>query len=255
MLRPENRERKEKMEEKKVQISVENHIMTIKLNNPEDKNRCDRFMYIDIANAVDEAENNDDVRVIIFTGDRNNFSTGGRIDATGSDDEKRLYIESLGVYGDAWNRLTKPLIAAIEGDCLAGGFSDASRADIAVARKGVKFGLPEIRRGGFPCMVQIPIIDVIPKKKMLPMLYTGELFEAEEAEKCGLITCVADDEEFWPTVMRYAETIASMPQDLIQVGRETYYGFKSRKESERTEYGQQQLAKILELQSKYQREV
>lgn len=243
------------MESKKVLISVENHIMTIKLNNPEDKNRCDRFMYAEIANAVNEAVDNDDVYVVIFTGDRDNFSTGGRIDATKGEEENALYIESLGKYNDAWARLNKPLIAAIEGDCLAGGFSDSSRADIAIARRGVKFALPEILRGGFPCMVQIPIVDVIPKKKLLPMLFTGEAFEADDAEKCGLITKAVDDADFWPTVMHYAETIAKMPRDLMEVGRETYYGFKSRPEAERKEYGQGQLAKILRLQAKYQKEV
>lgn len=242
------------MQEKKVIVTNENGVMTIKLNNPEDKNRCDRFMYVEIAEAVKLAAQSPDVKVVIYTGDKQNFSTGGRIDATGADEEKELYIKALGDYGDAWNMLTKPVIAAIEGDCLAGGFSDAARADIAVARKGIKFALPEIKRGGFPCMVQIPIIDVIPKKKLLPMLYTGEGFSAEDAEKCGLITCAVSDEEFWPTVMHYAEVIASMPQELIEVGRETYYGFAARQPGERQAYGQGQLAKILNLQSKYQTE-
>ena len=96
-------------------------------------------------------------------------------------------MKALDDSNTAWANFNKPLIAAVEGNCFAGGHSIVAKADIAVARKGVLFGFPEILRGAFPIMVQVPLVNLIPKKKFLAQLFTGDNITAEEAERCNLL--------------------------------------------------------------------
>ena len=116
-----------------------------------------------------------------------------------------------------------PVIAAVEGDCVAGGNDLLVSADIAVAREGVRFGFPEILHGGFPVMVMINTIDQIPKKNLLPAFYGGELFGTREALQYGMITCAVKEENFDSTVQKYIDMILDKPKEVITMGRKAYY--------------------------------
>lgn len=203
-------------------VTVENNAMIIKINRPEDANRIDTESMQMIAAALDEANSRQDVKCIVLTGDRDNFCCGGRIDPNCSQEEKEAYSESLRGMQQKIMYANAPVIAAVEGNCIAGGNDLLACADIAVAREGVMFGFPEITYGAFPVMVMINTIDIIPKKKLLPYFYTGELFDAQAALGYGMLTEVVDDEQFWPAVQKYVDAIVRQPLKTLSLGRRAY---------------------------------
>lgn len=203
-------------------VTVENHTMMIKINRPEDANRIDTESMRLIAAALDEANLRQDIKCIVLTGDRNNFCCGGRVDPFCSQEEKDAYSESLCDMQRKIMHTNAPVVAAVEGNCIAGGNDLLACADIAVAREGVMFGFPEITYGAFPVMVMINTIDIIPRKKLLPYFYTGELFDAQAALSYGMLTEVVSGEEFWPAVQRYVDAIVRQPLKTLALGRRAY---------------------------------
>lgn len=237
-----------------VLVDIKDHVMTITINRSEDKNRIDRHACDKISEALNSISANPDVNVVVITGNHDYFCTGGRIDATGVQDEQDRYIQAVADMQKALNQVPVPLIAAVEGDCTAGGHNIVIQSDIAIGRKGTVYGFPEIKRGGFPMFSMLNVIDTIPKKKLLYACYTGELYSAEDAEKYGILTFVVEEEQFWPTVNAIVEQIKTKPRDLISIGRSAYYSMSPMNEEERNRYAEAALVNVLEAQSRYQKE-
>lgn len=228
--------------------------MTITINRPEDKNRLDRHACDGITSALISANGNQDIHVVVVTGNHDFFCTGGRVDATGAQDEQEKYIQATADLQKALSTMQIPLIAAVEGNCTAGGHNLVIQADIAVGRKGTQYGFPEVKRGGFPMYSMLNVIDTIGKKQLLYACYTGEPYSAEDAVNYGLLTCAVEDEAFWPTVNRIVDAVKDKPRDLISIGRKAYYAMKPMNDAERNIYAKKALVDVLEAQSRYQKE-
>lgn len=236
---------------KPVQVRVENQVMQICLNRPEDENRINREAMQMIEQALKRADEDADIRVVVLRGDRRNFCSGGRVEAGCSQEEKDRYSEAIRNMQRKLTEIRVPVIAAVEGDCVAGGNDLLASSDIAIARKGVKFGFPEILHGGFPVMVMINTIDVIPKKRLLPAFYGGELFGTDEALAYGLVTAVVEAESFEDELQRYIDMIVSKPARQIEMGRRAYYKMCPMSYEERVEYGVDTLDAVLKEQDRY----
>lgn len=237
-----------------VLVDIKDHVMTIKINRPEDKNRIDRYTCDSISEALKSVDSNPEVNVVVITGNHDYFCTGGRVDATGAQDEQDKYIQAVADMQKALNHVAVPLIAAVEGDCTAGGHNIVIQSDIAVGRKGTVYGFPEVKRGGFPMFSMLNVIDTIPKKQLLYACYTGEAYTAEKAVEYGILTCAVEEEEFWPTVNSIVDQIKTKPRDLISIGRSAYYAMAPMDDKERNTYAKAALVDVLEAQSRYQKE-
>lgn len=203
-------------------VDIENEaVMKIRINRPHEKNGLNWEALEMLADCYQRAIEDSKIRVIVITGDKQYFHTGGRVNAQDPEEQKRYAngIERMQRLQDA---LTVPLIAAVSGDCLKGGMGLLADADLAVARQGVRFGFPEVRMGGVPMMVMASTI-AMPKKLSLEAYYSSEYFSAETALRMGLVNCVVPDEEFWPTVERYIQMILDRPRKLIEMTRNAYY--------------------------------
>ena len=241
------------METKKpVEVTVKDHVMQIHLNRPEDENRINREAMQMIGQALERADQEADIRIVVLRGNKQHFCSGGRVDAGSSKEEKDRYSQAIRDMQRKLMEIRTPVIAAVEGDCVAGGNDLLASSDIAIARKGVKFGFPEILHGGFPVMVMINTIDVIPKKRLLPAFYGGELFGTEEAMAYGLITCVAEEEAFEETLQYYLDMILSKPALQIQMGRKAYYRMCPMDYEARVAYGTETLEAVLKEQARYE---
>lgn len=225
-------------------VTSDQGVMTIRLNRPEDANRINTQAMQIITSAIETADSDPDIKCILLTGDHNNFCCGGRIDPASSPEEKDAYSAAIRNMQQRLMHASVPLIAAIEGNCTAGGNDLLACADIAVAREGVSFGFPEITYGAFPIMVMINTIDLIPKKRLLPYFYTGELFDARTALSYGMLTEVTDEEHFWPTVNRYVSAILKQSPRTLSVGRQTYLSMLPASYDERVALGQKALQQI-----------
>ena len=129
------------MNEPKVIVETDGALMVITINRPHVKNAIDRDVSYAVCAAVDELDARPDLRVGILTGSGGTFSSGMDLKAFVRGESPR--VEGRGILGIAQTPPDKPLIAAVEGYALAGGFEAVLVCDLVVAASDAQFGLPE----------------------------------------------------------------------------------------------------------------
>jgi len=208
-----------------VDFRKENGVAYITLNRPEALNAINVAMWENLSETWNEFRLDSDLRVAVVSG------AGEKAFCTGLD------LNDFVRYGDPrvrdfWNsedpadlgrgpRIWKPMIAAVHGFCLAGGFEIAVACDIRIAADNASFGFPEIKRGFFPGTggtVRLP--RIIPQGIALEMLYTGEPIRADEAHRIGLVNRVVAQEELLACATTLALKIASGPPLAIRAIKE-----------------------------------
>ncbi len=113
----------------------------------------------------------------------------------------------------------KPLVARVNGHCLAGGLGPMLSCDLVYAREGVRIGAPEVTVGLFPMMVAALLLRDGQRKKVLELVYTGGQVTAREAEAMGLVTRAVPDGELDAAVDRALRAVAAGAPRAIQIGR------------------------------------
>ena len=174
------------MSEHVVMTDIDDGVLIITLNRPAAKNAVNKAVAEGIAAAIDELESNSALRVAILTGAGGTFCSGMDLKAfvTG----ELPIVEGRGFAGLCEYTPAKPLIAAIEGYALAGGFELAISCDLVVAADDSKFGIPEVKRGlaaGAGGLVKLP--KQIPSRIAKELALTGDFISAHRAFDLGLI--------------------------------------------------------------------
>ena len=209
--------------EQKQQVfwSVENQVMTIRVDNPATKNGLDWQGINQLSDCYERMMADPSIRVGVLTGNDRYFYTGGRVDPTAPGESGR-YTDALTRFLRVSGALTTPMIAAVNGDCMKAGMGVLCQCDFAVAREGVRFSFPEVRMGGVPMMVLVDIVDRMPRKRALEALLTIWEFSAAEALQMGLVNRVVPEEAFWPTVDRFVRAVCDTDPVLINMTRRAY---------------------------------
>lgn len=176
-----------------VELAVRDGIATITINRPAVRNAIDLATAHALAEAVDEVDSRADVVVNVLTGAGGVFSAGMDLKAFSATGERPLH-PVRGAFGFVRTPPAKPVIAAIEGNALGGGFELALACDLIVAARGAKVGLPEVKRGLVAAaggVLRLP--RRVPQALALEMILTGEPITADRAFAAGLVNRVADD--------------------------------------------------------------
>jgi len=164
-------------------------VLTITINRPAAKNAVNLGVAKGIAHAVDVLDGRDDLRVGILTGAGGTFCSG--MDLKAFLGGELPMIEGRGFGGLVERPPEKPLIAAIEGYALAGGFELSLACDLAVAAENARFGIPEAKRGLVAAaggLVRLP--RMAPYRLALELALTGEMITAARAHELGLLNRV-----------------------------------------------------------------
>lgn len=204
-----------------IAAEVKGPVATVRIDRPEFKNGLDWRAMAALCEVYEYIAGDPDARVLVVTGTGDHFYTGGRVDAA-SDEDRELYAQYIARSGAARDLVKLPMIAAINGDCLKGGMSWLLESDLAVAKRTVKFGYPEVRMGGVPMLVMAASME-LPKKLALEAYYSSETFDAETAYRLGFLNAVTGEEDFWPTVEKYIRIVVDNPRELIQMTHDAYY--------------------------------
>lgn len=174
-----------------VLIEKEAGLLTITINRPEARNAIDRATSEGIAAALRRLDDEDDLQVGILTGAGDHFCAG--MDLKAFLKGERVELEGSGLAGLTQAPPRKPLIAAVEGYALAGGFEIALACDMIVAGRSAVFGIPEVRRGliaGSGGLLRLP--TRIPPQIALEYALTGKMMDVETAHRWGLINRLAE---------------------------------------------------------------
>ena len=164
-------------------------VAVITVNRPEARNAVNGAVARAIAAAVDEYDARPDVRVLVLTGAGGTFSAG--MDLKGFLAGDAPIVDGRGFGGIVEQPPVKPVIAAVEGYALAGGFELALACDLIVASEEARFGLPEVRRGlvaGAGGLLRLP--RRIPYHLAMEIALTGEHFPAARLHQAGLVSSV-----------------------------------------------------------------
>ena len=179
---------------------TDNGIMHISLNRPEVKNAMSLALLEDLLAALDEAESDDDVRVIVIRGADGNFSAGADIKdmaAANAAQNAREALHALSCrFGNMVARFTqtpRTVITALEGAVMGGGFGLACASDIAIASHTVKFALPEVTLGLLPAQIAPVLLERIGYSQAKRLGVTGARIDANEAFNIGLVHAVTDE--------------------------------------------------------------
>jgi enoyl-CoA hydratase len=180
----------------------------ITINRPEVKNALDGATARALAAAADELDADEQLRVGVLTGAGGTFCAGMDLKAWQRGDKPN--IEGRGFGGITITAPRKPLIAAVEGWALAGGFELMLACDLVVAGEGSKFGVPEVKRAlvaGGGAALLLP--RRIPFAAAMELLLTGETITAERAAELGLVGRLVPDGGALEGALRLAEVIAA----------------------------------------------
>jgi enoyl-CoA hydratase len=185
------------------------------LNRPAKLNAISRELREALTEAIEEATNDDRVRVIALAGAGRAFCSGYDLSEGQPDNAwawRAVLAEDVAATLAVW-RCPKPVIAQVHGYALAGGLELAMACDLIVASDDARLGEPEIRFGSAPVTLLMPFL--IGQKKTRELLMTGDLIDAREAERIGLVNRVVAAEQLEAEVDALADRIARVPPDVM----------------------------------------
>ncbi|MBW8825226.1 MAG: enoyl-CoA hydratase/isomerase family protein [Acidobacteria bacterium] len=171
-----------------VEMEIRDHVAIVSMRREAKRNAVDRHLADAIDAALNRLEDDPDLWVGILTGTRMVFSAGSDLGAGGDNKTERG-----GEYGIIRRQRRKPLIAAVEGYALGGGFEIVLACDLVVAASDVTFGLPEVARGVLPtsgALFRAP--RGLPLNVAREMILTGERLAVGRAERLGLVNVVTE---------------------------------------------------------------
>jgi len=166
-------------------------VLVITLNRPDARNAVNGALAEGIAAALDELDADDALRVGVLTGAGKGFSSGMDLKAFVAGE--RPYVGDRGFAGITQRSSRKPLIAAIEGFAVAGGFEIALSCDLIVAARGARLGIPEAKRSlvaAAGALFRLP--RRIPYHLAMELALTGDPIDAERAHELGLVNRLAE---------------------------------------------------------------
>jgi enoyl-CoA hydratase len=195
----------------------------ITLNRPKALNALSQAMVAEIGRALDLFEADEDIGAIILTGNDKAFAAGADIKEMASKTFASAYLENFITKGwEAVSQVRKPVIAAVAGYCLGGGCEVAMMCDFILAADTAKFGQPEITLGVIPGAGGTQRLPrAVGKSKAMEMVLTGRMMEAEEAERCGLVSRVLPAADLMAEALKVASRIASMGRASAYAAKET----------------------------------
>lgn len=200
----------------------ETSIALIRLNRPKELNALNLQLMQELREALQQLDKNDQVRVIIITGNEQAFAAGADIkqmaDKSAVD---MLMIDQFSTW-DQIKKTKKPLIAAVSGFALGGGCELAMTCDMIIASETAKFGQPEIKIGVMPGAGGTQrLTRAIGKAKAMELVLTGRFLSADEALSYGLINKVVPVELYLFEAVQLAKEIAQMSPVAAQLAKES----------------------------------
>ena len=206
----------------KVTNPYEPHVALIELNRPKELNALNLALMGELRDALKELDKDDNVRVIILTGNEKAFAAGADIkqmaDKSAVD---MLMIDQFSTW-DQIRKTKKPLVAAVSGFALGGGCELAMTCDMIIASETAKFGQPEIKIGVMPGAGGTQrLTKAVGKAKAMELVLTGRFLSAAEALSYQLVNKVVPVEMYLYEAVQLAREVAQMSPIAAQLAKES----------------------------------
>lgn len=180
-------------------------VATLTLNRPDKHNAMSARMLQDLTAAAADLNADDGVRVVVLTGAGKSFCAGGDLgwmrDQMGMDAAtRRAEARKLADMLNALDKLSKPLIGAVQGNAFGGGVGLACVCDVVVAASGAKLGLTETRLGLIPATIGPYVVARMGEGRARQVFMSARVFDAQEAVALGIVSKAVPPEALWDAV-------------------------------------------------------
>lgn len=194
--------------------------LLLRLNRPEKRNALATDLLGRVADALDAAGADPDVRVVVLTGSERFFAAGADINELASRDTGGALADPRPAIWSRIRGFTKPLIAAVEGWALGAGNELVMCCDLIVAGTGATFGQPETNLGIIPGAGGTAVLPrIVGRTRAMEMVLLGDPLTAAEAYNAGLVSKVVDDGKALSVALELASRIASRAPLAMQQGK------------------------------------
>ncbi|MFC2070375.1 enoyl-CoA hydratase/isomerase family protein [Chloroflexota bacterium] len=222
------------MDTQDIIYNKESGIATITLNRPDKMNALTAGISNGIYESIEDASKDDDIRVVIITGTGRAFCSGADVKAMAEKAGKRTVSEVSKKKDETriprvhiaqlLNECEKPVIAALNGVAVGVGLDMALACDIRIASDRTRLSEAYIRRGITPAGGGAYFLPkLIGIDKACQLIFTGDMIDAREAERIGMVTMVVPHEELESTARDLAEKIAKGPLQAIKYAKKAIY--------------------------------
>lgn len=230
-----------------LEVRREGATVILEINRPDDQNRIDMATMDAMIAQVAEVDRDSSVRALVLTGRGEYFCAGGRIGGypVGGVQDQLDYARSFTVLQERLGRARVPVVAAVNGYCLAGGMSLLEAADLAIAVDTAEFAYPEIENGLFPMLAMAVARRNLPPKVALDLFYSGRRMGVEEALRLNLINAAVPDDRLWSAVRERVAALEARSMGAMMVGRQAFYAMANMTTTAALEYAQTALVASL----------
>lgn len=200
-----------------LETKQEGRVLRVWLNRAEGRNLLTTQLCRELVQALDGAEKDGSVGSVLLAGRGACFCAGMDFsDFAGGDVEKVSRLqETLFTVG---SRFTKPLIAAVRGPALGGGTGVVANCHVVIAAEDATFGLTGIRMGLWPFVFYHAVVAAVGERRALALTITGEILDAAEALRIGLVHRVVAAGEVEPCALELAQTVANYSSNTLRSG-------------------------------------
>lgn len=206
-----------------IKTDKKEHQFLLTLARPEKRNAFTPTMVNEVAHALETANNDPMIKVVLLKAEGPVFCAGMDLKAFQNPDVDvaNPAIENRDIsLGEVFERLTKPSIAIIEGDVIAGAFLFVLGCTYAYSRREVRFRLPELALGIFPMQVMASLLKVMPQKKVLQLCLNTDYFSSNIALQYGIVDGFLEETDVDGIIASFADVRVEALQEGIAALRD-----------------------------------
>jgi methylglutaconyl-CoA hydratase len=216
-----------------LEVAREGGVLTLTLNRPDKRNALSSVLVEALHGALDSADLDAEVRVVVLTGAGKDFCAGADLEellasADAPAEANEASALRLGSLFTRLRSLPKPVVAVVRGRVLAGGAGLMTACDIVIASEGAQVGYPEVLRGFVPAMVMTTLRRQVGEKAALDLVLTGRLLGAEEAKRAGLVSRVVPEDALDQEGRELARLLAGAPVSALALTKQLFYQLDGR---------------------------
>jgi enoyl-CoA hydratase/carnithine racemase len=204
-----------KEERDRVRVLKRGPVGEIRLNDPEVLNAQGRHWPADILAAAEEVRNDDDIRVVLLTGEGRSFCSGLNLTQLGRGEIPNRWFHECEYAFLSMETLEKPVICGLQGYCIGGGLQIAIACDARVAADDAIVGLPAAKEAFIPGMSTYRLPRLIGMGHARHLILSGQNIDAAEAYRVGLVNKVVPREELRGELDAWAEVYLEVPRPSV----------------------------------------
>ena len=226
-------------------------ILKITLNNPSQQNTLSQQFINDLKKIFENADNNDEVKVIILSSSGKVFSAGHNLKEIKSHREDKdqglhFFTTLINTCSDLMLKIinnSKPVIAEVKGIATAAGCQLVASCDLAYASEGSKFATPGVNIGLFCSTPMVALSRLVNNKHSMEMLLTGDFINADKAKSIGLINNYFNEDKLVNKTREMAFRIANKSSLTLRIGKKAFYNQTEMKISDAYKYASEIMIK------------